>query len=151
MKLYLTTITALLLLNPVTGFADLYYGNEAADCFSGSNERHKQEHCLSNKRDKSDKEVDLSINETNKRIKANNIGPFNGKEDAKETSGDVYSKRFLAAQKEWKKYRDQLCLAVATEIDEDAYDYQSYIDQCTINLNKRHIDEINMMGLPPAS
>lgn len=73
---------------------------------------------------------------------------FNGKDDASETSGEVYSRRFLAAQDIWKKYRKTLCLAVATEINEDSYDHQSFIDQCEINLNKMHIREIGMMGPP---
>lgn len=47
--------------------------------------------------------------------------------------------------------RTQLCLSVATELNEDAYDYQSYIDQCQINLNKNHSAEITQMGLPPVN
>lgn len=76
---------------------------------------------------------------------------YNGKEDSPETAGDVYSRRFLDAQKKWKAYRDELCLSVATELDEDSYDYQSYIDQCQINLNRNHANEIAQMGLPPAN
>ncbi|MSE19021.1 DUF1311 domain-containing protein [Pantoea agglomerans] len=107
--------------------------------------------CLSAKRDNSNKALDALIADTVKRIKANNVGPFNGKESSKETSGDVYSRRFLDAQKKWKDYRTQLCLSVTTELNEDAYDYQSYIDQCQINLNKNHSAEITQMGLPPVN
>ncbi|MBP2167743.1 uncharacterized protein YecT (DUF1311 family) [Erwinia toletana] len=146
-------LLALLFLNifPLASKGELSWGEERDSCFKKEQSIALAYNCLAEDRQQSTNKVDALIAETNKRIKANNIGPFNGKEDAKETSGDVYSKRFLEAQKEWKKYRDKLCLAIASELDEDAYDYQSYIDQCTINLNKRHIDEINLMGLPPAS
>ena len=75
------------------------------------------------------------------------MGWFNGKENASVTSGDIYSRRFMKAQTLWKHYRQELCLAVATELDEEAYDYQSFIDQCEINLNKRHTEEISLLGL----
>nr|WP_115084771.1 lysozyme inhibitor LprI family protein [Pseudescherichia vulneris] len=103
------------------------------------------------KKIESESQLEKTIIETNKGIKDNNVGLFNGKEDATKTSGEVYSQRFLHAQKLWKQYRKELCLAVATEINEDAYDYQAFIDQCEINLNKRHGEEIKMMGILPAS
>lgn len=130
--------------------AELSTGLERDLCFKQNKDIPSAYNCLSAKKEASNKKLDVLIAETVKRIKANNVGPFNGKEDSPETAGDVYSQRFLKAQKSWKDYRDQLCLSVATELDEDADDYQSYIDQCQINLNKNHASEIAQMGLPPA-
>ncbi|GAA3915796.1 hypothetical protein GCM10022405_46180 [Gibbsiella dentisursi] len=71
---------------------------------------------------------------------------YNGKEDSPYTAAVFWMRK-----KKWKAYRDELCLSVATELDEDSYDYQSYIDQCQINLNNNHANEIAQMGLPPAN
>lgn len=140
-------ISALIL--PAVVHAELSTGPERDVCFKQNESIPAAYNCLSAKKDASGKKLDALIEETDKRIKANNVGPFNGKEDSKETAGDVYSRRFLDAQAKWKTYRDELCLSVATELDEDSYDYQSYIDQCQINLNKNHTVEIEQMGLPP--
>jgi hypothetical protein len=139
------------LIVPVIARAELSSGPERDSCFKQNEDIPAAYNCLSAKKDASNKALDALITDTVKRIKANNIGPFNGKETSKETSGEVYSRRFLDAQKTWRDYRTQLCLSVATELDEDAYDYQSYIDQCQINLNKNHSAEIAQMGLPPAN
>jgi hypothetical protein len=130
--------------------AALYSGSEREKCFDEHPDNIPFAYeCLSTEKKASNTKVDLLIKDSVKRIKANNVGDFNGKEDAEETYGDVYSRRFLDAQIKWKQYRDELCLAVATELNEDAYDYQSFIDQCVINLNKRHIEEIHLLDLPP--
>lgn len=134
---------------PLTVQAELSIGQERDTCFKQNKDIPSAYNCLSAKKEVSNKKLDTLISETVKRIKANNVGPFNGKDDAKETAGDVYSRRFLQAQKSWKDYRSQLCLSIATELDEDSDDYQSYIDQCQINLNKNHANEISQMGLPP--
>lgn len=151
MKKYVITLLVACSALPLTANAALSWGAERDSCFKQEKTIPLAYNCLAKKKDDSNRKLGALISETDKRIKANNIGPFNGKEDAKETSGDVYSKRFLESQEKWKQYRQELCLAVATEIDEDSYDYQSYRDQCEINLNKRHIDEIHLMGLPPVS
>ncbi len=151
MKRVLLGIAFSLLHFPMLASAALYEGPEAKACFAQHADPNQQEKCLQQKKNESESQLEGVIIETNKSIKANNVGLFNGKEDAAETSGEVYSKRFLNAQKLWKQYRKNLCLAVATEINEDAYDYHAFIDQCEINLNKRHIEEIKMMGILPAS
>ena len=138
-----------LLLTPVK--AELSWGTERDVCFKQEKTISEAYNCLSKSNDNIGRQLDALIFETEKRIKANNIGSFNGKGEANKTYGDVYSRRFLQAQEKWKEYRHELCLAVATEINEDAWDYQSYRDQCEINLNKRHIEEINLMGLPPVN
>ncbi|MFZ4832450.1 lysozyme inhibitor LprI family protein [Rouxiella sp. Mn2063] len=139
------------LLTPLAAHAELSAGPERDACFKQNKDIPSAYNCLAAKKDASSKKLDALIDETVKRIKANNVGPFNGKEENSETAGDVYSQRFLNAQKSWKGYRDELCLSVATELDEDADDYQSYIDQCKINLNKNHTNEIAQMGLPPVN
>ena len=151
MKIVSLKMIAIFLLTPLTTMAALYEGTEAKECFTNNENSPQQENCLSEQKIKSENKLSALIFETEKRIKANNIGSFNGKEEANETYGDVYSRRFLQAQEKWKEYRHELCLAVATEINEDAWDYQSYRDQCEINLNKRHMEEINLMGLPPVN
>lgn len=134
---------------PLTVQAELSIGQERDTCFKKNKDILSAYNCLSAKKEVSNKKLDTLISETVKRIKENNVGHFNGKDDSKETAGDIYSRRFLQAQKSWKDYRSQLCLSIATELDEDSYDYQSYIDQCQINLNKNHANEISQMGLPP--
>ena len=133
---------------PLTVKAELSIGQERDMCFKNNKDIPSSYNCLSSKRQISNDKLDALISETVRRIKENNVGPFNGKEGSKETAGDVYSKRFLQAQKDWKSYRSKLCLSIATELDEDSDDYQSYIDQCQINLNKNHTNEILQMGLP---
>ncbi|MEN3753802.1 lysozyme inhibitor LprI family protein [Mangrovibacter yixingensis] len=149
MKRFIIVLTSLLA--PLVAHAELSTGTERDTCFKKNTDISSDYNCLSAKREASSKKLDELIAETVKRIKANNIGPFNGKEGSSETAGDVYSHRFLDAQKKWKEYRDELCLSVATELDEDSDDYQSYIDQCVINLNKNHTNEIIQMNLPPVN
>lgn len=151
MKAILIILATFMLYFPMLARAALYEGPEAKACFTQYSDPNQQESCLHQKKSESESQLEKVIIETNKGIKANNVGLFNGKEDEAETSGEVYSKRFLDSQKLWKQYKVKLCLAVATEINEDSYDYQSFIDQCEINLNKRHIEEIKMMGIPPVS
>jgi len=110
------------LMTPLAAHAELSAGQECDACFKQNKDIPAACNCLSAEKDRSGKKLDALITETVKRIKANNINPFNDKEENTETAGDVYSKRFLEAQKSWKEYRDRLCLAVATELDEDAYD-----------------------------
>ncbi len=150
MRTFFCFAVAVFLILPLPGIAALSESPEAKECFKKYNIPAKQDECLSKARMDSETDLDALISETVKRIKANNMGWFNGKENASVTSGDIYSRRFMKAQALWKHYRQELCLAVATELDEEAYDYQSFIDQCEINLNRRHTEEINLLGLPQA-
>ena len=136
------------LTTPLAVHAELSTGQERDLCFKQNADIPSAYNCLSAKKEASTKKLDALIADTVKAIKADNIGPFNGKEESTQTSGEIYSQRFLKAQKSWKAYREELCLSVATELDEDATDYQSYIDQCVINLNKNHTQEILQMELP---
>lgn len=124
----------------------LFEGVEAKSCFESSPDIHQQNNCISDAADKSAHKLDALIHVTSKRIKAFNSAPFDIKGPAIPTIGDVYSQRFLKAQVIWKRYRNELCLAVAREIYEDSWDYPLFIDQCEINLNKRHMAEIEAMG-----
>ncbi|WP_314421072.1 lysozyme inhibitor LprI family protein [Pseudescherichia vulneris] len=151
MKRILLGIAVSLMYLPMLASAALYEGSEAKACFAQHADPNQQVSCLQQKKNESELQLEKIIIEKNKQIKSSNVGLFNGKEDATETAGEVYSQRFLHAQKLWKQYRKELCLAVATEINEDAYDYQVFIDQCEINLNKKHLEEIKMMGTVPAS
>lgn len=144
---YLRATLALLFLMPAVSYAALYEGMERDVCFKNQSNIHIAYECLSKKSTESSHALDNIIAETNKHIKINNPGPVFRSEDPKLTIGDIYSKSFLAAQADWKAYRGNLCLAVASQIGEDANDYQSYIDQCVINLNKRHVEEIKMMDI----
>lgn len=151
MKKYVTTLLMTLLILPVFGKADISWGEEWDACFKQGKSPTQGYECLSQKKDSSVKRLNVLIDESAKRIKDNFTGAFNGNEDATETYGDVYSGRFIKSQETWKEYREEFCLAVATQLNEDAYDYQANIDQCVINLNKRHEEEINLIGLPPVS
>ena len=151
MRKYVIALLAAPLMFPIYGKANISWGGEWESCFKNEKSPTLGYECLSNKKKISEKQLDLLIDKSVKSIKTNFIGAYNGKEDATETYGDVYSTRFLKSQETWKKYRKEFCLSVASQLNEDAYDYQANIDQCQINLNKRHEEEINLMGLPPAS
>jgi len=99
---------------PLTVKAELSIGQERDICFKNRKDIPSAYNCLSFKRKTSNNKLDALISETVKRIKENNVGPFNRKEYSKDTAGDVYSKRFLQAQKDWKSYRSKLCLSIAT-------------------------------------
>lgn len=79
--------------------AELSTGMERDFCFKQNKDIPLAYNCLSAKKEASNKKLDALIVETVERIKANNVGPFNGQEDSPETAGDVYSQRFLEAQK----------------------------------------------------
>ena len=151
MKRILLGIAVSLVYLPMLASAALYEGSEAKACFAQHANPNQQMSCLHQKKIESESKLQKVIIETNTSIKTNNVGLFNGKEDATENAGEVYSQLFLHAQKLWKLYRKEQCLAVATEVNEDAYDYRAFIDQCEINLNKKHLKEIKMMGILPTS
>ncbi|MGL6021124.1 MAG: lysozyme inhibitor LprI family protein [Gibbsiella quercinecans] len=146
----LTIIVFIGLFMPQSVSAALYEGVERGVCFKKEKNINIAYECLSKKNAELSRSLDELIYEMSRRIKANNDGPVFGSDDPNVTIGDVYSKYFLESQTDWKKYRKNLCLGVASEIGKDTYDYQSYIDQCEINLNKRHMEEINLMDFPPA-
>ncbi len=148
MKNYTVTLLIASLILPLSGKANISWGEEWENCFKNEKVPPLGYKCLSDKKETSEKQLDLLIAKSVKSIKINFIGVFNGKEDATETYGDVYSIRFLKSQDTWKQYRKEFCLAAASQINEDAYDYQANIDQCEINLNRRHKEEINLLGLP---
>ncbi|EPN1633401.1 lysozyme inhibitor LprI family protein [Cronobacter dublinensis] len=143
-------ITAVLcfFLFPTFCSASLSEGPERDSCFRENASVGEAYDCLAKKKAESAAELDALIMRMNKSIFANNPGDFNGNEDAGITTGEVFSQRFLNAQTAWKQYRARLCEAVATEINEDAWDYHAYIDQCEITLNQRHAEEIRLMRQP---
>ncbi len=138
-----------LLTLPLCAQAKLSSGAERDLCFKEQKQIANAYNCLSAKAKKSEKELDKVIQETSKRILANYDYFTENKQDGGETVGAIYNKHFLDAQTVWKNYRETQCLGVASSIGERAYDYQSYKDQCVINLNKRHIEEIHLLDLPP--
>ena len=150
MKNYAIALQVAFLILPLSGKATISWGEEWESCFKNGKMPALGYECLSDKKETSEKQLDSLIAKSGKSIKTNFIGAFNGKEDATETYGDVYSTRFLKSQDIWKQYRKEFCLAVASQINKDAYDYQANIDQCEINLNRRHKEEINLLGLPQA-
>lgn len=140
--------TLLAMIAPVAysaGSTDIIAGSETDSCWRNQSDRGKASTCLHEQFDKSNKATDDLISKTVKQIKENNPGPVFKSTDPNLTIGDVYSRHFIEAQKAWKDYREKLCLAVGSQIGEDAYDYWPYIYQCQINLNKRHAEEIQML------
>lgn len=138
----------LALMTPVAysaGIANIIEGTEIENCWCNQPDRGKASTCLHEQFDKSNEDMDALISKTVEQIKENNSGPVFKSTVPDLTIGDVYSKHFLEAQKAWKDYREKLCLAVGSQIGEDAYDYWPYIYQCQINLNKRHAEEIKML------
>lgn len=132
---------------PAISYASLYKGVESTTCFKSQSDLSEGGKCLSKKYSESSQALDNVIADTVKLIKKNNDGPVFNSDDPNQTIGDIYSKYFLTAQKQWMDYRKTLCLAVASQIGQDAEDYGNYINQCEINLNKQHIQEIVGMGI----
>ncbi|WP_336981399.1 MULTISPECIES: lysozyme inhibitor LprI family protein [unclassified Cedecea] len=131
-------------------YAALSTGNERDACFKEHKEIADAYNCLYQKRVESDNQLDVLISEISKKIISNYDYPTEKSDSSDETVGSVYNKYFLDSQKAWMTYKKNLCLGVASSIGEAARDYQSYKDQCEINLNKRHIEELHIMDLPPA-
>ena len=150
MKNYAIALLAAYLIFPLSAKANISWGDEWESCFKNEKSPSLGYECLADKKEASEKQLDSLIVKSVKSIKTHFIGAFNGKEDATETYGDVYSTRFLKSQETWKQYRKEFCLAAASQINVDAYDYQANIDQCEINLNRRHREEINLLQLPRA-
>lgn len=129
----------------------LYEGEEMDSCYeSAPDDIYDQNTCLSDEAKISKQRLDELILITSKRIKATVLGPFAPNGEPSPTLGEVYSQRFLDAQITWKRYRTQLCLAVAGQLYEDTMEYSRSLDQCEINLNKRHMAEIRAMGVEKA-
>ncbi|MEW5291958.1 DUF1311 domain-containing protein [Erwinia papayae] len=150
MKKYAAAVFGLSLLYPLTGLADITWGDEWDSCFKKEENPSLSYSCLADKKKASSKQLDELITATVKKIKVSFIGALNGQEEAGQTYGDVFSRRFIKSQNIWKQYRKEFCHAMASQLNEEAWDYQANIDQCEINLNKRHEEEIHLMGLPAA-
>jgi len=149
MKLNTCAVIFLAFLLPTKVWAELSQGSENDICYKQSNDDYHRAHdCLTHKKNDIFAQYKKIVDDVNNRILKNYDGPVFKSEDPDLTVGTVYSKYFLEAQKDWEKYREKICLGVASEIGEDTYDYQPVIDQCEINLTKRHIDEIKMLGIP---
>lgn len=149
MKLNTCAVIFLAFLLPTKVWAELSQGSENDICYKQSNDDYHRAHdCLTHKKNDIFAQYKKIVDDVNNRILKNYDGPVFKSEDPDLTVGTVYSKCFLEAQKDWEKYREKICLGVASEIGEDTYDYQPVIDQCEINLTKRHIDEIKMLGIP---
>ncbi len=148
MKLNSCAVIFLAFLLPTKVWAELSQGSESDMCYQQNNDDYHRAHkCLTQKKNQIFTQYKMIVGDVNTRILKNYDGPVFKSEDPDLTVGTVYSKYFLESQKDWEKYREKICLGVASEIGEDTYDYQPAIDQCEINLTKRHIDEIKMMGV----
>jgi hypothetical protein len=124
----------------------LYEGEEADECYKPPVDVDLLDNCFSNAARNSNRKLDVLIRNTSHQIKKTILGSFDVKDPDSPTIGEVYSQRFLDAQIIWKQYKAQLCLAVAGQIPEDSLTYSQSLDQCQINLNKRHMAEIEAMG-----
>lgn len=149
MKLNTYVVIFLAFLLPTKVWAELSQGSENDICYKQNNDDYHRAHdCLTQKKNDIFTQYKRIVDDVNNRILKSYDGPVFKSEDPDLTVGTVYSKYFLESQKDWEKYREKFCLGVASEIGEDTYDYQPAIDQCEINLTKRHIDEIKMMSIP---
>ncbi|MDK9355806.1 DUF1311 domain-containing protein [Lelliottia sp. V106_10] len=144
-KLMIFTTTMLLLHFPLAA-KGLYEGEEATQCYKPPVDVHLLNNCFSAAEEKSNRKLDALIHNTSEKIKKTVLGSSNYKDPDAPPLGEVYSQRFLKAQILWKQYKNELCLAVAGEIPEDSLTYYQSLEQCQINLNKRHMEEIEAMG-----
>jgi len=149
MKKKIFSLIALIMFS-LPSYAELSTGKERDSCFKEHKEIADAYNCLHQKRIESDSQLDALISEASKKILSNYDYPPEKPDSSVETVGSVYNKYFLDSQKAWVTYKKYLCLGVASSIGERAHDYQSYKDQCEINMNKHHTEEIHMMDLPPA-
>lgn len=145
MKFVILMITILLIDFPLSA-KGLYEGEEADECYKPPVDVHQLNNCFSHAAEKSNRELDVLIRTTSDKIKKTILGSFDLKDPDSPTLGEVYSQRFLKAQMIWTEYKTELCLAVAGQIPEDSLTYSQSLDQCQINLNKRHMAEIEAMG-----
>ncbi|MGL6020916.1 MAG: hypothetical protein ACRC0C_20020 [Gibbsiella quercinecans] len=103
-----------IILLPTKTWAELSQGIENDACFKkNNNDYHKAHDCLSAMKDESEARLEKLIQATNDLIVKNNDVPVFQSDDPNLTIGDVYSKHFLASQKDWQKYKKNLCLGVA--------------------------------------
>ncbi|MFS2222843.1 lysozyme inhibitor LprI family protein [Pantoea sp. B65] len=146
MKILITTI--LFIFTSLTCIASsvLYQGQERSDCFAGYSHASDAVNCIHDKWNSSNNQLESLIKNTALEINNNQnyIDPFEN--DSNNTKGDIYQKRFIESQKVWEKYKEAYCLALLTPLDTDGFDYHPTLEQCEINMNKRRIEEINMMG-----
>ncbi|WP_312685791.1 lysozyme inhibitor LprI family protein [Kosakonia sp.] len=134
---------------PLKAFAGLGEGLETEQCYKKyNNDYHMAHDCISQKKKEILSKLDEFIKSTGNDIVKHYDGPVFNSNDENLTIGDVYRTHFIASQKNWEIYRKELCLGVASEIGKETYDYQPTIDQCEINLTKRHIEEIKLMSIP---
>ena len=124
----------------------LYEGDEANKCYKPPVDVHLLNNCFTAAAEKSNRKLDALIYNTSEKIKKTVLGSSNYKDPDSPPLGEIYSERFLKAQMLWKQYKNELCLAVAGEIPEDSLTYYQSLEQCQINLNKRHMEEIEAMG-----
>ncbi|WP_330984653.1 MULTISPECIES: lysozyme inhibitor LprI family protein [Enterobacterales] len=127
--------------------AEIFNGQETDTCFKKSDNHWVAQACVAGEKEKSNTALQRLIEKSVREIKDHNDGPFNDDVSSTKTYGDVYSQHFIDAQKHWIQYRETLCLGVASEVNEDAYDYPIFKDQCVINLNRSHTKEIAEMNL----
>ena len=120
-------------------------GAEKTRCYAGVDNRHDGENCLELEWKKSNRDVNHLVEKKIALIKSNPdfMERFNSKSD--EVTGNVFKKQLLKSQNIWEEYKKEFCLAVASSIGEEGFDYQPTIEQCEINMNKRRMEEINLM------
>lgn len=136
-----------LLLIAGSALAEIFDGHETDICFKKSDNHWLAQACVADEKEKSNKALQRLIEKSVREIKDHNDGHFNDDDNSTKTYGDVYSQHFIDAQKHWIQYRETLCLGVASEVNENAYDYPLFKDQCVINLNNNHTREIEEMNL----
>ncbi|KOC87710.1 lysozyme inhibitor LprI family protein [Winslowiella iniecta] len=141
-----TLITMILFPSVCLAVTPLMAGSEKDACYAKIDNRHEGENCIALQWKKSNKEVNRVLEKKLTSIinDSNFMDPFNSKSE--ETTGSVFQKRLSKSQKTWERYKKDFCLAVASQIGEEGFDYQPTIEQCEININKRRIEEINLMG-----
>ena len=105
------------------------YGEENAECFSNLNE-------------KTERKLILSFDS-----KLTQISNFDyekwwmGSQEQKEDMISFFKKN----QNEWKIYRNNYC-QIASTAAENTHSYAGSMLSCIINMNKKRIDEINMIN-----
>jgi len=132
---------------PAIASSTMYEGQERDDCFSLYPHGDTAANCIYDKWQQSNKNIDTLVKNTARKIINNQsyIDPFDSNSD--KTKADVYKERFLQSQKTWGNYKKTYCLSIVTPVDTDGFDYPLLLEQCEINMNKRRMEEINMMDI----
>ena len=127
----------------------LTQGNEVKKCYSvGQYADVSPAECIEQAARESNKTLKQAVDDKMRKI--NTYEPYAepySMEQGGENIKNVYGKAFRESQQLWEQSRDRLCTAIATPSGNATDSYNAGYMQCIINMDRRRLEELNM--LPP--